>query len=189
VPTATDPFAGLVDSPTAATPAVIPAGSPADPPSSPPLTQDPGPAPVEDPDWSTDRLSHLAGVLHALACACLWGGDVEGHGVDFEQLAAAVTEGVLAEHGSAGKAPVEAKVWAGAWGTLAATTALGLVTLLLDRLDVIPTLFGGQYPWVGGVVLVLGVVLPPLASFLRGYLAEHSPRPGTGAVGHTGGVL
>jgi len=143
--------------------------------SSPALTPDPGATVAQLEAWRTEHLSEDAAVLHSLACACLYGGDVEGHGVDFEQLAATFVARAVARVVSP-RYPVEAKVWAGTWGALGATVALALVTLLLDQLGVLGATFGGA-PWAGVVLAVLGVVLPPVAAFIRGYLAEHTARP------------
>jgi hypothetical protein len=157
--------------------------------SSPELTPDPGwkPPVVMLEEWRTENLSRDAQDLHGISCGCEWGGWVEKHEGDYEEiaeawkiraLAEAVRDGVLADPATVPvKYPVEAKVWASTWGTLAATVGLALVTLLLDELDVLPAMFGGE-PWAGPLVLVLGVVLPPVAAFLRGYLAPHSPRAG-----------
>ena len=168
-----------LDSPTVATRAVTP------------TSPDPGPLPgalaealasspglepaAYPPEWATDRLSPLAAILHS-GCSCDWGGDVEGHGIDFEAFADRVRTGILAESVDA-KHPVEAKVWAGTWGTLGATVALALVSLLLARLDVIPSLLGGPSPWAGALVMVLSVAVPPVTQFIRSYLANHTARP------------
>jgi hypothetical protein len=140
--------------------------------SSPALAPDPGPADAYRDEHRTEALSPLAAALHARRCTCDWGGDVEGHGADFEDLAALVAEATAPP-----RYPVESKVWAATWGTLAATVALALVTLLLEQLGVLGMTFGGS-PWAAAAVTALGVVLPPLAAFLRGYLAAHSPRTG-----------
>lgn len=154
-----------------------------------PLADEPGPAPadlplpVADPDDPPAPdvvvlrpLSHLADVLHQLACGCAYGSDVDGHGVDFEALAVNVRGAVIAETVGV-KHPVEAKVWAGTGGALAASLGLAFITALLDQLDVIDALGGGTDPWVGWVVMFLGMALPAAASFLRAYRAEHTARP------------
>lgn len=95
----------------------------------------------------------------------------------FNAAVADVPHVVLPRHAApAERFPVEAKVSAGAGGALAASLALAAVTLLLQQLDAIPALIGGDRPWVGVLVLLLGVLLPPVASFLSGYAAPHSPR-------------
>lgn len=175
-------------------PAVVPIGEPyagdekpaAALGSSPALTPDPGPVLTPRPEWATANLSADAATLHSLACACDWGGDVEGHGVDFEDLARAWSDRVLGRAVAAGEVvpiedvparyPVEAKVSAGAWGSLAAGAGLALANLLLARLDLIPSLLGGESPWVGALVLVLGAVLPAVIGTLRAYGAPHTPR-------------
>lgn len=141
------------------------------------LSSSPGLTTPPPPEWRTENMSPGAQLVHAFfRCGCDYGGDVEGHDFDFEDIAAAWGEAVLAESVDA-RHPIEAKVWAGTWGALGATVALALVTLLLERLDVIPSLLGGESPWVGALVMVLGVVLPPTAQFIRAYLAEHTARP------------
>lgn len=139
---------------------------------------DPNPAAAPEPipaEWATDRLTPGGAFLHALACACQWGGDAEGHGVDFDALAARQRQAILIAAGTE-RAPVEAKVWAGTWGAAGAGLALVFVTALLESLDVIPAVFGGA-PWTTGVVAFLTVLLPALGSFLRSYLAQHTVRP------------
>jgi hypothetical protein len=122
-------------------------------------------------------LTGWAQALHDAVCGCTDGGDIPGHGgVSYQAVADELVANIAAALAPAVRHPVEAKVWASASGALAASLGLALVTLLLGRLDVIPSLLGGA-PWAGALVLVLGVVLPPAASLLRGYLAEHSPRP------------
>lgn len=138
------------------------------------LTDDPGPAPV---------VSVLAAQLHRLQCDCEWPGDVDGHGRDYEEDAQLIREGVLDDASMPAPKvvpvtfPIEAKVKAGAWATLAATMGLALVSLLLAKLDLIPSLLGGLSPWVGALVMVLGVILPPIRSALAAYGADHTPRP------------
>ena len=153
------------------------------------------PVPAPDPAWTTANLSADAATLHSLACACDWGGDVEGHGVDFEDLAAAWSARVLGRAVAAGEVvpiedvparyPVEAKVSVGGWSSLAVGVGLALANLLLARLDMIPSLLGGDSPWIGALVLVLGAVLPAVIGTLRAYGAPHSPRlpvrPASGA--------
>ena len=145
------------------------------------LTDDPGQLPPPDPAWATERLSPDAATLHSLACACAWGGDVDGHGVDFEELAAAFVARAVERAAPPAPPvvwPVEAKVKAGTNGAALASVGAALATLVLGQLEVIPSLVGGDRPWVGWVVLVLGAVLPPVIQRLRGYQAPHTPRSG-----------
>lgn len=155
--------------------------------SSPDLAPVPGAFEAPDPAWTTESLSYGAQVLHAYACACDWGGDVEGHhGDDFERNAATYRAAILGDAIERGEVvpiedvpsryPVEAKVSAGAWGSLAAGVGLALANLLLARLDLVPSLLGGESPWVGALVLVLGAVLPAVIGALRAYGAPHTPR-------------
>lgn len=196
MPTETDPHlfaAPSLDSPTARTPAVQPGvhSSPADPPTggppqrlyewgdldssagrSPALTVDPGPI---DETWRRP-VSPLAAQLHRLACGCEYPGDVDGHGVDYEDAAAAVREGVLDELAAVApvKAPVEAKVVAGAWSTLAAGLTLALVTAGLQQVDTMRALLGDN-PWSGPAVVAVTVVLTAAQTWAA-YQAPHSPR-------------
>lgn len=149
------------------------------------LADDPGPVPAVDPAWATDRLSRDAQDLHGISCGCEWGGNVEDHyGVDFEQmaedwkirtLAEAVRDGVL-EPPAPRRAPVEAKVKAGGWASLAVAFILIVGTPLLEALGVIGVRFGGQYPWVAIAVLVAGPLLQAAVSVAKAYGAPHTPR-------------
>jgi hypothetical protein len=156
------------------------------------LAGDPGPVPDWPDEWRTEYLSRDARDLHGVGCpivrgGCAWGGDVEGHyGVDFEQLAEdwrirtlaeAVRDGVL-EAPQPRKWPTEAKVKAGTDATLAATVTLAVITVALEQSGAIGLTFGGRYPWLQPVLVLAGVVLPPIAQRLAGYNAPHTPRTG-----------
>jgi hypothetical protein len=158
---------------------------------SPELAPDPGafPGVEEREEWRTEHLSEDAQIVHSLACACDWGGHVELHGGDFEDIAAAWSARAVARALDTGtvvraqdvpaRYPVEAKVSAGAWGALAAGVGLAVVNLLLAHLELIPSLLGGERPWVGALVLVLGAVLPAVKGALDAYRAPHTPRAGS----------
>jgi hypothetical protein len=126
----------------------------------------------------TPAALELADRLHNSVCNCQ---DRAGHeraaGDSYAALADRLIGEVRNELAPTIDYPVEPKVKAATWGTLAATIALALVTALLDRLDVIPDLVAGRYPWAGILVMVLGIVLPPVAAFIRGWQAEHQARP------------
>lgn len=155
----------------------------------PPAPLAPAPGPV-DPrrrlaEWATDRLTPGGAFLHALACNCAWGGDVEWHdGTDFDELAARQRAAILAEQPDSapavveqGNGPIEAKVVAATWGTFGMTLALGAVNLMLGQLGVLPSLLGGPNPWAGPVMLALSVLLPAAAAFIKGWLAVRTVRP------------
>lgn len=154
-----------------------------DPNPGPPLADEPGPGPVMDPSWSTERLSPGAQVLHAYACACDWGAWVDGHhGDDFEANAARHREAILTDaiaKGEVAPAPVTyptaPKVWAGTWGALGASLAVVLLQAVLDHLDLIPGLLGGN-PYAGVLVIVLMAVLPPTIQHIQAWRAQHQVR-------------
>lgn len=123
-------------------------------------------------------LSQWAQALHAAVCGCPNdGSDVAGHGLDYQIAAGKFVGALVAALPPVEHHPVEAKVTAGTWGTFAASVGIVLATMLLGHLEVIPSLLGGDSPWVGVLVLSLGAVLPTVVQFLRAYNAEHTPRP------------
>lgn len=65
---------------------------------------------------------------------------------------------------------IEAKVAA----STAAAAGLGIVAAVLNDVENDSSLIGGAPAWVQAVVLV---VVPPLATFVAGYQAKHTPRP------------
>lgn len=67
------------------------------------------------------------------------------------------------------KAPVEAKVKASTWSALAAGMVLAVVNAVQDQ----PGILGPLPEWAQFLILA---VLPPLAVFLAGYAAPHTPR-------------
>jgi hypothetical protein len=141
--------------------------------------------PTPDPAWSTDRLSPDAAVLHSLACACHWGGDAEGHGVDFEELAAKFVTRALERDGRQHepappvKHPVEAKVSVGLlFGTVTTVVAAVTTTILTH-----PAVFGpliGSSPWAGPLVLLVGAAVTAVQA-RAAYQAPHTPRATDGA--------
>lgn len=66
-------------------------------------------------------------------------------------------------------APVEAKVKASTWSALAAGMALAVVNAVQDQPGILEPMPG----WAQFLILA---VLPPLAVFLAGYAAPHTPR-------------
>lgn len=71
----------------------------------------------------------------------------------------------------ASTAPIEAKVTAATW----AAAAVGVLITVLNTAAADSSLLGSLPPWLQGV---LTVVIPPLATFLSGWKARHTPRPG-----------
>jgi hypothetical protein len=65
---------------------------------------------------------------------------------------------------------IEAKVAAGT----ATAAALGIGAAVLNDVEADHTLLGGLPAWAQALALV---VIPPVATFLAGYKAKHTPRP------------
>lgn len=81
----------------------------------------------------------------------------------------------MAEHTTA-PAPIEAKVHAATW----AAALIGIAVTLLNALPGNSELMGPLPAWLQAVITV---VVPPLATFLSGWAARHTPRPAGGQQG------
>ncbi|MDH6123454.1 hypothetical protein [Kitasatospora sp. GP82] len=67
-------------------------------------------------------------------------------------------------------APVETKIRA----ATAVATVLGLVVTVLNAVGTNSALLGSTPPWIQSIVTLLA---PPLAVFIAGWIAPHTPRP------------
>ena len=167
MPTATDPLLAALDPLTTAHPAVVAA----------PLADEPGPVPAE-----AGKLDDpIADAFHLVDCACSDPYAVPGHVEQYEPLAEMTRKTVLAEvppaDAPAVKAPVEAKVVAGAWSSLAAAVVLAVSTAGLQQTETFRALLGDS-PWAGPAVLAVGVVLTAAQTWAA-YQAPHTPRVGS----------
>jgi hypothetical protein len=135
------------------------------------------PDPSPEPAAAGTLDDPIADAFHLVDCACPDPYATPGHVEQYEPLAEMTRRTVLAEGMVVlppVKAPVEAKVVAGAWSTLAAALVLALSTAGLQQTDTFRALLGDS-PWSGPAVLAVGVVLTAAQSWAA-YQAPHSPR-------------